>query len=213
MNNITFTASPMSKPDDLSLKASLAWDYFFGNGCWFCAETGDGGIIVADESRDLSNAFVLPDYSSLLEWLESYSADHLAEDPAEYFRACGVVPDNLLSDSVVQALLATINAPVKPNDASVSAEEKPEPPSQASPGGSCRAATDAAIPDEADEQGYYVTFQVDGRYTVRVDASDLESAKKEASLDFAEADFGELEAVDSSIIWVEDEPGNCLYEA
>lgn len=194
---ITFTASPMSKPDDLSLKASLAWGYFFGNGCWCCAETGDGSIIVTDESRDLSNAFVLPDYTTFLEWLESDATDKLAEDPAEYFRSCGVLPDNLLSDSVVQALLATINAAESPDAPPASAEEKPEPPTD----------------PESDEQGYYVTFQVDGRYTVRVDASDLESAKIEASLDFAEADFGELEAVDSCIIWVEDEPGNCLYEA
>lgn len=99
MNNITFTASPMSKPDDLSLKASLAWDYFFNNG-WFCVDTGDGGIIVTDEARNLNDAFVLPDYSSLQEWLESYSADKLAEDPAEYFRACGVVPDDLLYEAV-----------------------------------------------------------------------------------------------------------------
>ena len=127
MNNITFTASPMSKPDDLSLKASLAWDYFFNNG-WFCVDTGDGGIIVTDEARNLNDAFVLPDYSSLQEWLESYSTDHLAVDPAESFRACGVVPDDLLSDSVVQALLATINAAESPDAPPVSAEKKPEPP-------------------------------------------------------------------------------------
>lgn len=196
MNNITFTASPMTKPVDMPLKASLAWDYFFNNGSWFCAETGDGGIIVTDETRNLNEAFVLPDYSSLLEWLESDATDKLAEDPAEYFRACGVVPDNLLSDSVVQALLATVNTPETPDAPPVSAEEKPEPPAD----------------PESDEQGYYVTFQVDGRYTVRVDASDLESAKYEAELDFEEADFGELETEDSRIIYVEDEVGHCLYE-
>lgn len=127
MNNINFTASPMTKPVDMPLKASLAWDYFFNNGSWFCLETGDGGIIVTDETRYLNEAFVLPDYVSLLEWLESYSADKLAEDPAEYFRACGVLPDNLLSDSVVQALLSTINAPEAPEPVPASAEEKPEP--------------------------------------------------------------------------------------
>lgn len=128
MNNITFTASLMSKPVDMPLKASLAWDYFFNNGSWFCVETGDGGIIVTDETRYLNEAFVLPDYSSFLEWLESDATDKLAEDPAEYFRACGVVPDDLLSDSVVQALLATINAAESPDAPPVSAEKKPEPP-------------------------------------------------------------------------------------
>lgn len=131
---ITFTASPMSKPDDLSLKASLAWDYYkfnVGERNWFCVETMDGSIIVTDETRNLSDAFVFPDFVSLLEWLESYSESKLENDPAEYLRDCGVVPDNLLSDSVVQALLATINAPYnapyKTTVSPVSAEKKPEP--------------------------------------------------------------------------------------
>ena len=199
MNNITFTASPMSKPDDLSRKESLAWDYFFDKGSWFCTETMDGNIIVSEESLDLRNAFVFSDYDAFLEWLESDATDKLAEDPAEYFRACGVLPDNLLSDSVVQALLATVNAPETPDASLVSAEEKPGPT--------------AAPASEAGEHGFYVTFLVDGRYTVRVDAKDLDSAKKEAELDYAEENFGELSAVDSRIIWVEDEDGNCLYEA
>lgn len=201
MNNITFTASPMSKPDDLSLKASLAWDYFFNNGSWFCVETVDGRIIVTDEARNLSDAFVLPDYSSLLEWLESDATDKLAEDPADYLRACGVVPDNLLSDAVVQALLATINdpanAPDKPDTAPVSAAEKPEPP---------------AAP-EPKMQDYYVTFAIDGRSTFKVEASDPESAKREAECEFQAADYGEyLDFVDSKIISVEDEQGNIVYE-
>lgn len=201
MNNITFTASPMSKPVDMPLKASLAWDYFFNNGSWFCAETGDGGIIVTDETRYLNEAFVLPDYVSLLEWLESYSSDKLAEDPADYLRSCGVVPDDLLSDAVVQALLATINdpanAPDKPDAAPVSAAEKPEPP---------------AAP-EPKMQDYYVTFAIDGRSTFKVEASDPESAKCEAECEFQAADYGEyLEFVDSKIISVEDEQGNIVYE-
>lgn len=201
MNNITFTASPMTKPVDMPLKASLAWDYFFNNGSWFCVETGDGGIIVTDETRNLSESFVLPDYVSLLEWLESYSAEKLVEDPAEYFRACGVVPDSLLSDSVVQALLATINSPGnspdKPDAAPVSEAEKPEPP---------------AAP-EPKMQDYYVTFAIDGRSTFKVEASDPESAKCEAECEFQAADYGEyLEFVDSKIISVEDEQGNIVYE-
>lgn len=196
MNNIAFTASPMSKPDDLSLKASLAWDYFFNNG-WSCVDTGDGGIIVTDEARNLNDAFVLPDYSSLQEWLESYSADHLAVDPADYLRSCGVVPDALLSDAVVQALLATINAAESPDSAPVSAAEKSEPP---------------AAP-EPKMQDYYVTFAIDGRSTFKVEASDIESAKREAECEFQAADYGEyLEFVDSKIISVEDEQGNIVYE-
>lgn len=203
MNNINFTASPMTKPADMPLKASLAWDYFFGNGCWFCVETGDGGIIVTDESRDLSNAFVLPDYASFLEWLESDATDKLAEDPAEYFRACGVVPDDLLSDSVVQALLATINSPGNspdnPTVSPVSAEEKPGPT--------------AAVP-EPELQEYYVTFSVRGKYVICVDAADLDSAKKtaQAILDTEETDFNDMEYEGAEIVFVEDNPGNVIYD-
>lgn len=207
MNSITFTASPMSKPDDLSLKASLAWDYYkfnAGERNWFCTETMDGSIIVAEETRNLSYAFVLPDYASFLEWLEADATDKLAEDPAEYFRACGVVPDDLLSDSVVQALLATINdpanAPDKPTASPVSAAEKPVPP-----------VTDSAPNPKM--QDYYVTFAIDGRSTFKVEASDPESAKCEAECEFQAADYGEyLEFVDTKIISVEDEQGNIVYE-
>ena len=198
MNNITLTASPMSKPDDLSLKASLAWDYYefnVGERNWFCVETMDGGIIVTDESRSLDNAFVFPDYDSFLEWLESDATGKLVEDPAAYFRDCGVVPDNLLSDAVVQALLSTINAPETPDAPPVSAAEKPEPPAPAS--------------QEPKMQNYYVTFAINGRSTFKVEASDPESAKREAECEFQAADYGEyLEFVGSDIISVEDEDGN-----
>lgn len=207
MNNITFTAPPMSKPDDLSLKASLAWDYHFDKGDWFCAETGDASIIVADESRDLSNAFVLPDYDSLLEWLESYSESMLENDPADYFRACGLVPGNLLSDSVVQALLATINAPESPDAPPVSAEENPELPSPAT------MEPDASEDgDDPDLRDYFVTFSVVGTVNLTVEASCLEVAKHEAKLDFDEMDLGGLEVSDYNILTVEDDLGHIIYK-
>lgn len=205
MNNITFTVSPMSKPDDLSLKVSLAWDYYkfnVGERNWFCVETGDGGIIVTDEARNLSDAFVFPDYDSFLAWLESDATGKLAEDPAEYFRNCGVVPDNLLSDSVVQALLTTINAPgnapYKPTVSPVSAGKNPEPPAPAS--------------TESKMQDYYVTFAINGRYTVKVEADSTSTAMSSAIDAFCDADFGELAEIESDPVLIEDERGNYVYE-
>ena len=204
--SITFTASPMSKPYDLSLKASLAWDYYrINNGGWCCAEAdnGDGGIIVTDEARILNDAFVFPDCDAFAEWLEDDAEQKLKEDPADYLCACGVVPDNLLSDAVVQALLATINdpanAPEKPSSAIASAEKKLQ-------------SSSSAATQEPRMQDYYVTFAIDGRYTVKVEGNCLDAAKDNAQTFFEAENFGELEFVDSKIIIVEDEQGNFVYE-
>jgi hypothetical protein len=200
----------MSKPDDLSLKASLAWDYYkFNNGCWCCVESGCGEIIVTDEARCLNDALVLPDYVSFVEWLEADADQKLADDPAGYLRACGVVPGNLLSDAVVEALLATINdpanAPDKPDAFPVSAAEKPSELHVAPP------ATDASD-DEDDLRDYHVTFSVVGTVDLTVEANDAEDAKYQAKLDFDEINFGEyLEISDYNILTIEDENGKNVY--
>ena len=62
-------------------------------------------------------------------------------------------------------------------------------------------------------KNFYVTFAIDARYTVCVQADNLEQAKREATLDFEAEDFGEMEFVDSKLTIVEDENGNYFYEA
>ena len=62
-------------------------------------------------------------------------------------------------------------------------------------------------------KNFYVTFAIDARYTVCVQADNLEQAKREATLDFEAEDFGEMEFVDSKLTIVEDENGNYIYEA
>ena len=63
-------------------------------------------------------------------------------------------------------------------------------------------------------KNFYVTFAIDARYTVCVQADDLEQAKREATFDFEAEDFGELEFVESKLTIVEDEDENLIiYEA
>lgn len=59
---------------------------------------------------------------------------------------------------------------------------------------------------------YYVTHRISARYVVEVDAENIEEAKKEAEIKFSEADFGEAEDIDGTLIVIEDENGNYLYE-
>ena len=57
---MTFTAAMATPPPNLSLKARLAWKYFFENG-WAVVHTGDGSYIVTDEALELENATIFPD--------------------------------------------------------------------------------------------------------------------------------------------------------
>ena len=72
--------------------------------------------------------------------------------------------------------------------------------------------SEAETNEESVGNDYYVTFRIDGRYTVKVTSSDLEKAKEDATFEYYDADFGELECVETEIVSVEDEDGNFLYE-
>lgn len=60
---------------------------------------------------------------------------------------------------------------------------------------------------------YYVTYRVDARYTVGVDANSLDEAFKLAEENYIDADFGEIsDVVSEDVIIVEDSNGNFVYE-
>ena len=59
---------------------------------------------------------------------------------------------------------------------------------------------------------YYVTFRVDGRYIVGVEAENEHEAISEAAEKYFDADFGELGDIDADPIMVEDENGNYVFE-
>ena len=59
---------------------------------------------------------------------------------------------------------------------------------------------------------FYVTYKIDARYVVEVEANDLKAAREKASEMFAEADFGEAQDIDGEPIIVEDEHGDFVWE-
>ena len=55
------SANQASCPEDISLKAKLAWKYFFENNAgWIAVKTDDGPWIVMDEGFDLNTSMVFP---------------------------------------------------------------------------------------------------------------------------------------------------------
>lgn len=59
---------------------------------------------------------------------------------------------------------------------------------------------------------YYVTFKIDARYVVAVDADNVQDALRDAQDRFSDADFGEAEWIDGEAIMAEDENGNYVFE-
>lgn len=59
---------------------------------------------------------------------------------------------------------------------------------------------------------YYVTYKVEARYIAEVEASSIEEARKKASEEFCDADFGVAEDIECEDIIVEDENGNYVWE-
>ena len=55
---------------------------------------------------------------------------------------------------------------------------------------------------------YYVTFAVETRYIVEVEAKNTEEARKKATEEFCNTDFGEAQDIEGEDIIVEVEKGN-----
>lgn len=59
---------------------------------------------------------------------------------------------------------------------------------------------------------YYVTYKVESRYIAAVEADSIEEARKKASEEFSDADFGVAEDIGGEDIIIEDENGNYVWE-
>ena len=99
---MTFYGPSIDPPENLSLKARLAWKYFFENG-WQITATQDEVFIVTDESADLNFASIYPDQAELVEWLEETADAHLSDEPREFLESFVGVPE-LLTDEVIEQI-------------------------------------------------------------------------------------------------------------
>ena len=110
---MNFYGSEALQPDGLSLKAQLAWSYFFENG-WAVTRTESGVYIVTDEACDLSIAGIYPDEEALIAWLEEATEENLKDDPEDYLRSF-VSIRGLLSPSVITAMIELIDPSSSPD--------------------------------------------------------------------------------------------------
>lgn len=99
---MTFYGPSVEIPDNFSLKARLAWKYFFENG-WQITMTEDEVYIVTDEASDLAHASIYPDQSELIDWLESTADAHLSDYPDEFLQCFVTVPE-LLTPGVIEEI-------------------------------------------------------------------------------------------------------------
>lgn len=107
---IIFAATPLPKPEDMSVKARLAWDYFqFNNGGWLVAETADGSVVATDEGSNISESgFVCPDLDSFVDYLEEV-ADERIKDGDTNFLSAWIKPE-LLNTEVAEAAFKILTA-------------------------------------------------------------------------------------------------------
>lgn len=103
---MTFTGTQAPQPPNLSLKARLAWKYFFDGG-WAVVKAG-GCYICTDEGMNLTTATVFPDEDALISWLEAVATEHLEDDRIS-FLSCFCTVKELITDTVAREMEKLIN--------------------------------------------------------------------------------------------------------
>lgn len=116
--NVNLTGREIDKPDNMPLKAQLAWDYLkINNGGWIAVYIGgfEDAILVTDESGDLGNGFICRTGSAFVGFLESTAEDHLHEDAVGFLCSAKWVDPRLFvggaqGDALLNAVLDAIKA-------------------------------------------------------------------------------------------------------
>ena len=122
MRSENISANQASLPQGISLKAKLAWQYFFENNAgWIAVKSDDGPWIVMDEAFDLNTGMVFTDQDSFVDWLEITAEEHLKDDPIEFLKSFVSVPD-IIDEYVPETILTRIEAV----DGSISAGDTEE---------------------------------------------------------------------------------------
>lgn len=109
---IEITGQAIDRPENMSIKANLEWDYLqINNGGWVAVSGGAYEIIVMNESCDLFDSMVFMDEDDLVEWLERSADDALKNEPADFLVKSGAVNDFFIdSPGVISAILAEIKS-------------------------------------------------------------------------------------------------------
>ena len=104
---MTFTGTQADPPSNLSLKARLAWKYFFDGG-WAVVRVESGEFVCTDEGMDLSTASIFPDEDSFISWLDAVATDHLESDRIGFLSLFCSIPE-LIADTVAKEMEKLIN--------------------------------------------------------------------------------------------------------
>lgn len=109
---IEITGQAIDRPENMSIKANMYWDYLqINNGGWVAVSAGAYEIIVMDEGCNLFNSMVFMDEDDLVEWLERSADDAISDNAPDFLEKSGAVNPSLLEmPGVLESVLAAIKS-------------------------------------------------------------------------------------------------------
>ena len=108
---ITLDAKTLEKPENMPLKAELAWRYFnINDTCgWIAVEAGCIGVLLTDESGDLDcSSYIFATVNEFVQWLSDVADEHLEDEPREFLITTGMIHQSVATEAAVNAVLQAI---------------------------------------------------------------------------------------------------------